>query len=180
MNILSHHFVNTSTPPDHTHSGIIVLVNQQYEILHTDIPIPGRMLHVRLVQHATQHTYNLAVYYARQVKQLSKAKMVDIAAKFLQVHDVSHNNIIIGDFNFADKDIYKGCGMSHRDHMMTSTWEEFISAVAWLIPSTCIIPSGVSTLSFMAQAKVGAIGFMLMRKRFRTCPTTSIRLPLFL
>ena len=60
--------------------------------------------------------------------------MVDIATKFSQVHDVSHNNIIIGDFNFADKDIDKGWGMSHRDHMMTSTWEEFTSAVAMVDP----------------------------------------------
>ena len=59
--------------------------------------------------------------------------MVDIATKFSQVHDVSHN-IIIGDFNFADKDIDKGRSMSYRDQLMTSTWEEFISAVAMVDP----------------------------------------------
>ena len=132
--LITHHCVQTSTPPDHTHSGIIVLVHRQYEILHTDIPIPGRMLTVRLVHRATQHAYNLTVYYARQVKQLPKAQMVDIATRFSQVHDVSHNNIIIGDINFADKDIDKGHGMSHRDHMMTSTWKEFTSAVAMVDP----------------------------------------------
>ena len=88
------------------------------------------MLNVRLVLRVTQHAYNLTVYYARQIKQLSKAQMVDIATRFSQVHDVSHNNIIIGDFNFADKDIDKSRGMSYRDQMMTSTWEEFTSVVA--------------------------------------------------
>ena len=57
--IVTHHCVHTPTPPDHTHSGIIVLVHRQYEILHTDIPIPGRMLHVRLVHRATQHAYTV-------------------------------------------------------------------------------------------------------------------------
>ena len=68
--IVIHHNVHTPTPPDHTHSGIIVFVDLQYEILHIDISIPGRMLNVRLVHRATQHAYNLAVYYARQIKQL--------------------------------------------------------------------------------------------------------------
>ena len=34
---VTHHYVHTPTPPDHTHSGIIVLVDRQYDILHTDI-----------------------------------------------------------------------------------------------------------------------------------------------
>ena len=110
------------------------MVHRQYDILPTDIPIPGTMLYVRLVHRKTQHTYNLTVYYARPVKQLFKFQMVDIATRFSQVHDVSHNSIIIGDFNFADNEIDKGRGMSYRDQMMTSTWEEFTSPVAMVDP----------------------------------------------
>ena len=70
-----------------------------------------RSLHLR--HNATKHTHNLTVYYARQVKQLRKPEMI-------KVHDVSQNNISIGDFNFADNDMEMGKGMDYRDHMMTS------------------------------------------------------------
>ena len=58
--------------------------------------------------------------------------MVDIVKTFSQVHDVSQNNIIIGDFNFADVD--KGEGMNTWDNMMNSTWEEFKSETAMVDP----------------------------------------------
>ena len=63
-------------------------------------------------------------------KELRKPEMISVVQAFSQVHDVSQNNIIIGDFNFADNDIEKGKGMDHRDHMMTSIWEGFTSALA--------------------------------------------------
>ena len=53
--------------------------------------------------------------------------MVNIVKTFSWVHDVSQNNILIGDFNFADIDVDKGKGMSDRDEMMNSTRDEFKS-----------------------------------------------------
>ena len=128
--MVTHHCIHTPTPPDHTHSGIIVLVNKQYDILQSEIKIPGRLLNLHLPHNATKHAYNLMVYYARQVKQLRKPEMVSVVQAFSQVHDVSQNNIIIGDFNFADNDMEKGKGMDYRDHMMTTIWEGFTSAMA--------------------------------------------------
>ena len=60
--------------------------------------------------------------------------MVDIVENFSQVHDISQNNIIIGDFNFADKDVDKGKGTSERDNMMNSVWEGFLSGTAMVDP----------------------------------------------
>ena len=76
------------------------------------------------------------MYYAAQVKQLTKPRMVDIIKNFSQVHDISHN-IIIGDFNFADVGVDKGKGMSNRDKMMHSVWEGFI------LETTMVHPFGV-------------------------------------
>ena len=53
--------------------------------------------------------YNLTVYYAPQVKTINKTQIVNIVKPFSQVH-VSQNNILIGDFNFADNDVDKGKG----------------------------------------------------------------------
>ena len=103
--MVKHHCIHTPTPPDHTHSGIIVLVNKQYDILQSVIKIPGRLLNLHLRHNATKHTYNLTVYYAHQVKQLRKPEMVSVVQAFSQVHDVSQNNITFGDFNFADDDM---------------------------------------------------------------------------
>ena len=43
-----HHCIHTPTPPDNKHSGIILLVNKQYDVLHSEIKMPGRMVNVRL------------------------------------------------------------------------------------------------------------------------------------
>ena len=64
-----------------------------------------KMVNLRLVHCVKNHEYNLTVYYAPQVKSINKSQMVGI---FSQVHDIFQNNIIIADFNFADKDIDKG------------------------------------------------------------------------
>ena len=115
-------------------SGIIILVNKQYDVLHSKIEIPGRMINLKLAHNVTKHEYNLTVYYAPQVKAMNKAQMVSIVNTFSQVHDVSQNNILIGDFNFADNDVDKGKGMSVRDKMMNSSWEQFKSETAMVDP----------------------------------------------
>ena len=74
------------------------------------------------------------MYYAAQVKHLSKPQMVNIVKNFSQVHDISQNNVIIGDFNFADVDMDKGKGMSVRDTMMHLVWEGFLSETAMVDP----------------------------------------------
>ena len=89
---------------------------------------------MRLAHTVTKHAYNLTVYYAPQVKNISKPQMVNIVQNFSQVHDISQNNIIIGDFNFADADMDKGKGMDTRDIMMHSLWDGFISETAMVDP----------------------------------------------
>ena len=91
--------------------------------------MPSRMLNLKLAHKVSKHEYNLTVYYAPQVKTINKTEMVNIVKIFSQVH-VSQNNIIIGDFNFADKEVDKGKGTSVRDKMMNSPWAEFKSEMA--------------------------------------------------
>ena len=60
--------------------------------------------------------------------------MVNIVKNVSRVHDISQNNIIIGDFNFADADMDKGKGMRVRATMMHSMWEGFTSETAMVDP----------------------------------------------
>ena len=125
----SNHLLHTPTPPGYTHGGIIVLVNKQYDILQSTIVDPGRFLNVRIAHTVTKREYNLSVYYGYRLASLTKAKMSPIVAFFRRVIQVQDNNIVIGDFNFADCDIDKGKGMNTRDKMFTALWEEFKSEV---------------------------------------------------
>ena len=120
-----HHCIHAPTPTDNKHSGIILLVNKQYDVLHSEIKMPYRMVKCTFGASVTKHAYNLSVYYAAQVKHLIEPQIVSIVKNFSQVHDVSQNNIIIRDFNFADTDMDKGKGMSARDTMIHSVWEGF-------------------------------------------------------
>ena len=124
-----HHYIHAPK-----HSGIILLVNKQYDVLHSEIKMPGRMVNAHLAHTVTKHAYKLTVYYAPQVKKLTKSQMVNIVTNFSQVHDISQHIIIIGDFNFADVDMDKGRGMSVRDTMMHSVWEGFTSETAMVDP----------------------------------------------
>ena len=62
--IITHHCNHTPTPHDHKHSGIIILISKNYEILHSEIKMPGRMVNLQLSHRVTKHEYNLTVYYA--------------------------------------------------------------------------------------------------------------------
>ena len=52
---LNHHCIHALTPPKHKHSGIIILVNKQYDILHSKVKMPGRMVNLKLIHVVTNH-----------------------------------------------------------------------------------------------------------------------------
>ena len=66
-------------------SGIVILVNKQYDILHSKIEMPGQMINLKLSHIVTKHEYNLSVYYAPQVKASNKTQIVNIVKTFSQV-----------------------------------------------------------------------------------------------
>ena len=41
------------------------------------------------------------------------------------LHEINHNNLIIGDFNFIENDIDKGKGMDQRDKTISKEWDKF-------------------------------------------------------
>ena len=106
------------------------------------------MMNLQISHRVTKHDYNLKVYYAPQVKNINKTQMVNIVKNYSQVHDISQNNIIIGDFNFADNEVGKGKGTCPRDNMMNSPWQEFKSEAAIVDPFRIQCPKNVFIPSF--------------------------------
>ena len=52
---LNHHCIHAPTLLEHKHSGIIILVNKQYDILHSEVKMPGRMVNLKLIHVVTNH-----------------------------------------------------------------------------------------------------------------------------
>ena len=115
-----------------THSGIIVLIHREFEIIDETETIPGRLFNVKLKK--ANKKLNLSIFYGPQWAKLDKTEITDTIAKFDTIHGPSDNNILIGDFNFAEFDIDKGKGMDSRDKFIKPLWDEFLSTSAIIDP----------------------------------------------
>ena len=119
------HILHSPTPPTHTHSGIILLISKEYEVIKQSIVIQGRLVNVHISHKVTKHTYNISVYYGTHLEHLTKPEMEELVNKFLGQHKVQDNNVILGDFNFADYYLDKGKGQNGKDKTFTTIWNNF-------------------------------------------------------
>ena len=117
--------VHTPTPPTHTHSGIIIMISKAYDIIQQNTVIPGRLINVHISHKTTKHEYNLSVYYGTHLEHLTVNEMEEICNNFKTIHNIQNNNIIIGDFNFADHNLDKGKGRNGKDRSFTAYWDTF-------------------------------------------------------
>ena len=122
-----------------THSGLIILVSREYEIVEYTDSLPGRLFNAKLKK--LNKTLNLSVFYGPQWGRMKKEEVSDVIDKFWPLHAPDETNIILGDFNFAEFDIDKGKGMGSRDHMIKPLWEGFLSASAMVDPFRVQCPS---------------------------------------
>ena len=121
----THHILHTPTPPHHTHSGVIVLLRKDFEIISTTIKIPGRLLNVKFKDKIENKNYNLSAFYGPIIKTILKKDLNTLVQNFYDVHRKCDNNIIIGDFNFIDNNFDKNNGMDSHDKKISSIWEDF-------------------------------------------------------
>ena len=131
---VTHHILNTPTPPEHTHSGIIILVNKQYEIISKTEVIHGRLMNIKISHTNTKASHNISVFYGPIWSKMNKTQILKFLENFNSIHKLNDNNIIIGDFNFVDNDIDKGKGMSYSDKVIHPFWERFTSNIGIVDP----------------------------------------------
>ena len=65
---------------------------------------------------------------------MRKEDILDVLGKFEDIHDPHEDNMILGDFNFADLDIDKGKNMTSKDHTIKPIWDDFKSRCAIVDP----------------------------------------------
>ena len=122
----THHLLHTPTPSTETHSGIIVLVSKEYEIKNKTDIIPGRLLNITLVHQATKMEHNLSVFYGyARWNNMRNDEITSVLEHFHRAHKIENNNLILGDFNFADNEADKGKGKGTRDRKTSTLWEFF-------------------------------------------------------
>ena len=126
------HNILHSPVKDETHSGIIILIHREYEIVDFREAMPGRLFNVKIKK--MDKTFNLSVFYGPQWGKMRKEEVAAVIGEFGPLHEPDDNNIILGDFNFVDFDVDKGKGMSSKDQMIKPLWDHFLSGSAMVDP----------------------------------------------
>ena len=106
---------------DETHSGVIILISEEYEILGKTETLPRRLNTVKLKKRGIVTI--LTVFYGHQWGKMNKDDILKILSTFENLHEPQENNIILGDFNFVDLDVDMGKKMNGKDKMIKPIWD---------------------------------------------------------
>ena len=142
------HNIFHSPVKDETHSGVILVVRKDFELVSQSEPIPGRLLNVRMTR--LGRSFSLSVFYGHQWVKFKKEEISKILQNFEGLHNDGDRNIILGDFNFVDHDIDKGKGMTQKDKMIHPIWHDFLSRKCIADPFREQRPK-MKTFSFVAS-----------------------------
>ena len=148
----THTLIHTPANPLETYTGIILLIDHAYEVLTTTVVVPGRVINLQLRHTRFQQEHNLTFYYGRQPSALTKEELRNTFTSMQAHHEIQHNNMIIGDFNFVDhpKD-RAGHRLGTRDLKVQSFWEEFKNDLDLDDPFRVKYPAKVQ-YSYVSQA----------------------------
>lgn len=142
------HQICHSPVKDESHSGVILIIRKDFEIVGQSEPIPGRLLNVKLRR--SNQSLSLSVFYGHQWGKMKKQDLILALEKFNGIHDPHENNMILGDFNFVDSDIDKGKNMDARDKMIHPVWQDILSKTCMIDPFREQRPK-MKVFSFVSQ-----------------------------
>ena len=122
------HILHTEASEEDPYAGIVVLISSKLEVLEDTVLIPGRLLNLKIKGY--KKVYNITALYGYTGKNASQDKMAEITHTLLQYHNTSDNNIILGDFNFADNDLDRTnasrLGKNQMDNILSKPWNDFV------------------------------------------------------
>ena len=121
----THNLFHTPAPPGHSHRGIIVLISKAYTVLSWREVIPGRLINIKYFDQGEGKEFNFSAFYGPVQRDLKCADVEGLIKHFHDLHAVSDNNIILGDFNFIDNHLDKSKGLESHDKMIGRFWEIF-------------------------------------------------------
>ena len=150
--MVTHNLIHSPTPPNHSHSGIVIFIRKDLDLISHTVVTDGRIINFRFRDKAENIIYNCSAFYGPQFRKLGTKDFYDVFTPLFNSHSRTDNNIIIGDFNFVDNDLDKGQGMDPRDKKISSIWDEFKSKVSITDPFREQFPT---TKRYSFHAKTG-------------------------
>ena len=125
----TYNIFHTEASDDDPYAGIVILASKVLAPESSSVLVPGRLLNLKL-QDGTKH-YNLSAIYGYTGTNAALSKMEHMTDRLTMTHNVSDNNIILGDFNFVDNDLDRTNrnhpGMNQRDNNFSRVWTQFIN-----------------------------------------------------
>ena len=130
----THHIVHTPATKSETFSGIVGLVNKEYEIKEEKELVQGRVLNIKIQRITDKTDYNISAVYLDTNNNITKAKLEKIIATLRLEYQDHSNNMILGDFNFIDHEKDKANGLNSADKLACKLWKPFIEEMDMLDP----------------------------------------------
>ena len=127
----SYTLFHTEASPDDPYAGIAVLVSKTLGGITQSVLVPGRLINLKIDQ--GRGDLNLSVMYGFSGASATVDKIKRFTEILAEVHNVSDNNIVLGDFNFVDNDLDRTnknfSGMNSKDKNFSNVWTEFTDAL---------------------------------------------------
>ena len=109
------------------YAGIAVLISNKFTLLEETTLVQGRLLNFKIQGY--KKVYNVTAMYGYTSSNASQEKMACMTTSLSKHHDMSDNNIILGDFNFVENDLdhtnQSRSGKNQMDEMLSKPWREF-------------------------------------------------------
>ena len=113
------------------YAGIVILFNKQLNIAHQTVVLPGRIVNFGV--NCGNDKFNISAVYGYTGTKATQDNLRHMTELLGKHHDMSHLNIILGDFNFVDNDLdrtnSRRLGMNPSDKALYSVWKDFIDTI---------------------------------------------------
>ena len=134
----THHLIHTEATKEDPYAGIIIFITKDFDIIEINDMVPGRLVNVQIKHKTTGKKYNLSSFYGHSNQQKAKKAIKISVEKLYTKHKGDQENIILGDFNFADNDLDRTNenrqGMNQTDKAITPYWNEFLDKIGMTDP----------------------------------------------
>ena len=95
--------IQTEATQDDPYAGIAVMISSKFTLLEHTTLLQGRLLNFKV--QCYKKVYNITAMYGYSGSNASQDKMNEMTTHLMQYHDISDNNVILGDFNFVENDL---------------------------------------------------------------------------
>ena len=112
-------------------AGILVLVNNQLRVPHQNVALPGRIINFGVK--SGEDNFDISAVYGYTGVKANRENLALMTGLLSERHEMSHLNMVLGDFNFVDDDLdrtnSRKLGMNPTDKILSPVWTEFTNKI---------------------------------------------------